>query len=154
MGWNLDDYFESIHNYVSLEDNIVRNGAVSAKKGEKVIIPINMKDGCILGVGFGNPDWNYSAPHGAGRVMFRKEAFEQINLDDYRKSVENVYSTTVNDNTKDESPFVYRDMNTILQNIFPSVKPTNILKSVYNFKVSDTYIDDVQKDNSVSSKSR
>ena len=82
MNWNIDDYFESVHNYISFEDNIVRKGAISAKKGERVIIPINMRDGCIIGIGKGNDDWNNSAPHGAGRIMSRSKAKEVIDLEE------------------------------------------------------------------------
>ena len=100
MGWNIDDYFESVHNYISFKDNIVRKGAISARKGERVIIPINMRDGCILGTGKGNSDWNCSAPHGAGRIMSRKEALDKINLDEYKDSMKGIYSTSVVDSTR------------------------------------------------------
>ena len=137
MGWPLVDYFESVHNYISFEDNIVRKGAISAKKGEKVIIPINMKDGCILGVGKGNIDWNNSAPHGAGRKMSRKKAQESINLESYIDIMKNIYTSSVNENTIDESPFAYKSMQDILNNISPTVEITNLIKPVYNYKASD-----------------
>jgi RNA-splicing ligase RtcB len=136
MGWNLDNYFESVHNYISFEDNIIRKGAISAKKGQQVIIPINMRDGCIIGIGKGNDDWNNSAPHGAGRIMSRKQAMETINLEDYKKAMENIYTTSVSEDTKDEAPFVYKSMEEILENIIPTVEVTNIVKPVYNFKSS------------------
>ena len=138
MGWNIDNYFESVHNYISFEDNIVRKGAISAKKGEKVIIPINMRDGCIIGIGKGNDDWNNSAPHGAGRVMSRSEAMKMINLDDYKKSMENIYTTSVTENTKDEAPFAYKSIKEILEHIIPTVEVVTVIKPVYNFKASES----------------
>lgn len=137
MGWPLVDYFESVHNYISFEDNIVRKGAISAKKGEKVIIPISMKDGCILGAGKGNIDWNNSAPHGAGRKMSRKKAQESINLESYIDIMKNIYTSSVNENTIDESPFAYKSIQDILDNISPTVEITNLIKPVYNYKASD-----------------
>lgn len=137
MGWNIDNYFESIHNYISFDDNIVRKGAISAKKGEKVIIPINMRDGCIIGIGKGNDDWNNSAPHGAGRVMSRMQAMEIIDLEEYKRSMENIYTTSVTEQTKDESPFVYKPIEEILTNVVPTIEITKIIKPVYNFKVSE-----------------
>ena len=138
MGWNIDNYFESVHNYISFENNIVRKGAISAKKGEKVIIPINMRDGCIIGIGKGNDDWNNSAPHGAGRVMSRSEAMKIINLDDYKKSMENIYTTSVTENTKDEAPFAYKSIKEILEHIIPTVEVVTVIKPVYNFKTSES----------------
>jgi len=137
MGWSILDHFESVHNYISFEDNIVRKGAISAKKGEKVIIPINMRDGCIIGVGKGNEDWNNSAPHGAGRVMSRAQAMKTINLEEYKKSMENIYSTSVTEETKDEAPFVYKSIEEILKYIVPTVEVIKIIKPVYNFKASE-----------------
>ena len=137
MGWELSDYFESIHNYISFEDNIVRKGAISAKKGEKVIIPINMRDGCIIGIGKGNDDWNNSAPHGAGRIMSRAKAMEIVDLDEYKKSMQNIYTTSVNEKTKDEAPVVYKPIDEILNNIIPTVEVIRIVKPVYNFKAAN-----------------
>ena len=137
MNFNIDDSFESIHNYISFEDNIVRKGAISAKKGEKVIIPINMKDGCILGYGKGNEDWNNSAPHGAGRIMSRKQAKERITMDEYIKSMENIYTTSVNEFTIDEAPFVYKTLDEILSHIGDTVEVERIIKPVYNFKANN-----------------
>ena len=137
MGWSLDDYFESVHNYISFDDNIIRKGAISAKKDQKVIIPINMRDGCIIGVGKGNEDWNNSAPHGAGRIMSRKQAMETIDLEEYKKSMTNIYTTSVREDTKDEAPFVYKSIDEILQHIGPTVEVTKIIKPVYNFKASE-----------------
>ena len=137
MNFNIDDSFESVHNYISFEDNIVRKGAISAKKGEKVIIPINMKDGCILGYGKGNDDWNNSTPHGAGRIMSRKQARERISMDEYEKSMENIYTTSVNEFTIDEAPFVYKTLDEILEHIGDTVEVEKIIKPVYNFKTNN-----------------
>ena len=137
MEFNIDNSFESVHNYISFEDNIVRKGAISAKKGEKLIIPINMKDGCILGYGKGNEDWNISAPHGAGRIMSRKQAKERISMEDYKKSMENIYTTSVNEFTIDEAPFVYKTLDEILNHIGDTVEVERIIKPVYNFKANN-----------------
>lgn len=136
MNFNIDDYFESIHNYISFEDNIVRKGAIKADKNEKVIIPINMRDGCIIGIGKGNNDWNNSAPHGAGRIMSRQQAFENINLNEYKDSMKDIYTTSVKETTKDEAPFVYKSIDEILKYIEPTVDVIKIIKPVYNFKAS------------------
>lgn len=127
-------YFETIHNYISFEDNIVRKGAISAKKGEKVLIPMNMRDGCIIGIGKGNDDWNCSAPHGAGRIMSRIKAKETFNLEEYKESMKNIYTTSVNENTIDEAPFVYKPMQEIINNIGNTVDIIKIIKPIYNFK--------------------
>ena len=140
MGWDISKYFESVHNYISFEDNIVRKGSISAKKGEPIIIPINMRDGCIIGVGKGNPDWNYSAPHGAGRIMSRRDANERISLDEYKKAMEQVYTTSVNEDTKDEAPMVYKSMSEILHHIEPTVEVVEIIKPIYNYKASKVSI--------------
>lgn len=137
MNFNIEDSFESVHNYISFEDNIVRKGAISAKKGEKVIIPINMKDGCILGYGKGNDEWNNSAPHGAGRIMSRKQAREKISMDEYEKSMENIYTTSVNEFTIDEAPFVYKTLDEILNHIGDTVEVERVIKPVYNFKANN-----------------
>jgi len=136
---NLDyiDCFETIHNYISFEDNIVRKGAISAKKGEKVLIPMNMKDGCIIAVGKGNEDWNCSAPHGAGRIMSRIEAKKTFNLDEFEKSMEGIYTTSVNENTIDEAPMVYKPMKEIIDCIGDTVEIEKVIKPIYNFKASN-----------------
>ena len=136
--WDLkDDYFETIHNYISFEDNIVRKGAISTKKEEKVLIPMNMRDGCIIGIGKGNDDWNCSAPHGAGRIMSRMQAKETFNLDEYKESMKNIYTTSVNENTIDEAPFVYKSMQEIIDNIGDTVDIIKIIKPIYNFKANE-----------------
>ena len=131
------NYFETIHNYISFEDNIVRKGAISAKKGERVLIPMNMKDGCIIGIGKGNDDWNQSAPHGAGRIMSRMKAKETLDLDDFKNSMEGVYTTSVSESTIDEAPMVYKPMDEIIENIKDTVKIERIIKPIYNFKASE-----------------
>lgn len=141
MGWGVDAdmpyYFECIHNYIDHESNIVRKGAISAKLGEKVLIPINMRDGCIIGSGKGNEDWNQSAPHGAGRVMSRTKAKELVSLEDFEKSMHGIYTTSVNQSTVDESPMVYKALDEIVENIKDTVDVLAIIKPIYNFKASE-----------------
>lgn len=129
--------FQTIHNYISFEDNIVRKGAISAKKGERVLIPMNMKDGCIIGIGKGNDDWNQSAPHGAGRIMSRMKAKETLDLDDFKNSMEGIYTTSVSESTIDEAPMVYKPMDEIVENIKYTVDIERIIKPIYNFKASE-----------------
>lgn len=128
--------FQTIHNYID-DDNIVRKGAISAKSGEKVLIPINMRDGCIIGRGKGNTDWNESAPHGAGRNMSRSKAKETVSIEDYEKSMEGIYTTSVNRSTIDESPMAYKPIEEIVANIQDTVEIMKIIKPVYNFKASE-----------------
>lgn len=129
--------FETIHNYICFEDNIVRKGAIRANKGERVIIPINMRDGSIIAVGKGNEDWNNSAPHGAGRIMSRKKARETVNLDEFKESMKDVYSTSVVEETIDEAPFVYKPMQDIIDNIKDTVEIERIIRPIYNFKAKN-----------------
>ena len=129
--------FETIHNYISFEDNIVRKGAIRANKGERVIIPINMRDGSIIAVGKGNGDWNNSAPHGAGRLMSRHKAKEMFNLEEFKKSMADIYSTSVVEETIDEAPFVYKPMQEIINNIKDTVEIEKIIKPIYNFKAKN-----------------
>lgn len=137
MDWVIVDYFETIHNYIELKTNMVRKGAISAKKGEKVLIPINMRDGCIIGVGKGNEDWNCSAPHGAGRIMSRQMARKALCLDEFRDSMSGIYTTSVSEETIDEAPMVYKPMEEIIENIKNTVDILEIIKPVYNFKASE-----------------
>lgn len=130
------EVFETIHNYINMDDMILRKGAISAYKNEKVLIPINMRDGCIIGLGRGNPDYNYSAPHGAGRIISRREAQRVINLDNYINSMKGIYTTSVNHHTIDEAPFVYKPMDEILNNITETVEVLKIIKPIYNFKAN------------------
>lgn len=134
---NMNNVFETIHNYISFEDNIVRKGAISAKKGERVLIPMNMRDGCIIAIGKGNDDWNQSAPHGAGRIMSRIKAKETFNMEEFRNSMKDVYTTSVNENTIDEAPFVYKPMQEIIDCIGDTVEIEKIIKPIYNFKAGD-----------------
>lgn len=133
----MNDRFETIHNYISFEDNIVRKGAIRANKGERVIIPINMRDGSIIAVGKGNKDWNNSAQHGAGRLMSRRKAKETFNLEEFKKSMEDIYSTSVLEETIDEAPFVYKPMQEIIDNIQDTVEIEKIIKPIYNFKAKN-----------------
>jgi RNA-splicing ligase RtcB len=124
----------SVHNYIDFDSKIIRKGAISAQKGEKVVISWNMRDGLIIGVGKGNPDWNFSAPHGAGRVLSRSKAKEQISLEDFQESMEGIYSTSVCSSTIDESPFAYKDAEEIEKYIEPTVEILHRVKPIYNFK--------------------
>ncbi len=138
LGLNLEnlEYFETIHNYINMKDHILRKGSIAAYLNETVLIPMNMRDGCIIAKGKSNADYNYSAPHGAGRVMSRKEAMKRIQLDDFKQAMTGIYSTTVDETTIDESPFAYKPMETILQNIKATVEVVEIIKPVYNFKAT------------------
>ncbi len=131
------DCFETIHNYISFADNIVRKGAISAKKGERVLIPINMRDGSIIATGKGNADWNNSAPHGAGRLMSRKKAKETFKLEEFRDSMKDIYSSSVVEETIDEAPFCYKSMQEIIDNIKDTVTIEKIIKPIYNFKAKN-----------------
>ena len=126
--------FHTIHNYIDTKEMILRKGAIAAHDGERVLIPINMRDGSILAVGKGNPDWNYSAPHGAGRLFSRSDAKELINLEEYRQAMEGIYMTSVNESTLDESPMAYKSIDDILETIEPTAEIIEVLKPVYNFK--------------------
>lgn len=128
------DSFSTIHNYIDLDNMILRKGAVSALKGERLLIPLNMRDGSIICKGKGNRDWNYSAPHGAGRLYGRREAKEKFSLTDFKESMRDVYTTCVRDDTLDEAPFAYKPMESILNNIGDTVEIEEIIKPVYNFK--------------------
>lgn len=132
-----EERFETIHNYIDVENMILRKGSISAQKGEKVIIPMNMRDGSLICIGKGNEDWNYSAPHGAGRLMSRSEAKENISMKDFKESMKNIFSTSVNKSTIDESPFAYKPMDEIIQNIQDTVEIVDIIKPIYNFKAAD-----------------
>ena len=137
MGWKIEETFQTIHNYIEHDTNIVRKGAISARKGEKLLIPINMRDGCIIGIGKGNTDWNQSAPHGAGRIMSRSRAKEEISIEEFEKSMQGIYTTSVNQSTIDESPMAYKSMEEILENIKDTVEIEKIVKPIYNFKASE-----------------
>ena len=129
--------FHTIHNYIDLDSMILRKGAVSAKAGEKLVIPMNMRDGCLICVGKGNPEWNESAPHGAGRLMSRADARNSFTLSQYKKEMKGIYTSSVDRNTLDESPMAYKPMETILRQIEPTVKIVERTKPIYNFKASE-----------------
>lgn len=129
--------FHTIHNYIDTDEMILRKGAIAAHSGEKVLIPINMRDGSVLAVGKGNPDWNYSAPHGAGRLMSRTKAKNSLDLEEYKKAMEGVYTTSVNENTLDEAPMAYKSLADIIDVIRESVDVIDVMKPVYNFKASE-----------------
>ncbi len=131
------DAFHTIHNFIDTGEMILRKGAIAAHKGEKVLIPINMRDGSVLAVGKGNPEWNYSAPHGAGRVMSRAGARKTLSLEEYKKEMEGIYTTSVNEDTLDEAPMAYKSLNDIIDVIGESVEVIEVLKPIYNFKASE-----------------
>jgi RNA-splicing ligase RtcB len=131
-----DGAFESVHNYIS-DDNLIRKGAISAQTGERCIIPLNMRDGSLICIGKGNADWNCSAPHGAGRVMSRAKAFKELRLEDFKSSMEGIYSETVTNDTLDEAPMAYKPKDEILANIQDTVSVENIIKPVFNFKAAE-----------------
>lgn len=131
------DSIQSVHNYYDVVGGIIRKGAISANIGQRVIIPLNMKAGCVIGMGKGNADWNNSAPHGAGRVMGRNQAKRELSMDEYVSSMSGVWSSSVNHSTLDEAPMAYKDPETIIAALDPCVSVTDILQPVYNFKASD-----------------
>ncbi len=129
-----DNAFHTIHNYIDFKHSIIRKGAISAREGEKVLIPLNMRDGSILAVGKGNDDWNQSAPHGAGRLFSRGDAKTKLSLDDFKETMEGIYSTSVKQSTLDEAPDAYKPAQEILDNIGDTVEVLDIIKPIYNFK--------------------
>ena len=137
MGMNAISAFHTIHNYIDTTEMILRKGAIAAHKGELVLIPINMSDGSVLARGKGNPEWNYSAPHGAGRLMSRTKARETLNIEVYKKAMEGIYTTSVNESTIDEAPMAYKSLDDIIDVIRDTVDVIEVLKPIYNFKASD-----------------
>ncbi len=131
------EQFTTIHNYIDTENMILRKGAVSAQKGEKLLIPINMRDGSLICIGKGNEDWNCSAPHGAGRIMSRSKARKELRMEDFKAEMNGIYSTTVSRETLDEAPMAYKTMDDIVENIGPTADIVNIIKPIYNFKAAD-----------------
>ncbi len=142
----VEDSFTTIHNYINTEDKILRKGAVSAKKDELLIIPINMRDGCLICKGKGNPEWNYTAPHGAGRMMKRFDAKVKISLDEYKEAMKGIFSTSINESTIDESPMAYRSIEDIVDVVEPTVDIIDITTPVYNFKASKGFFDEETAD--------
>lgn len=137
MNWKYDAHIHTTHNYIDTESMILRKGAVSANYGENLIIPMNMRDGSLICVGKGNVDWNYSAPHGAGRIMSRKKAKESLSMTDFKESMKNVYTTSVNTSTLDEAPMAYKPMQEIVDAIRDTVEIIAHIKPLYNFKAND-----------------
>lgn len=138
-GMNLteEESFSTIHNYIDTKSMILRKGAVSAQAGEKLLIPMNMRDGSLICTGLGNEAWNYSAPHGAGRLLSRKEAFQSLTLDTFQHSMEGIFTTSVNKSTIDECPMVYKPMEEIMRHIRDTVTVNKRIKPIYNFKASE-----------------
>jgi len=132
-----EESFTTIHNYIDTESMILRKGAVSAKADERLLIPMNMRDGSLICTGLGNEEWNYSAPHGAGRLLSRKEAFNSFNMYAYKNSMKGIFTTSVNKDTLDECPMVYKPMEEIMRNINGTVTVNKIIKPIYNFKASE-----------------
>lgn len=134
MGMTGREAFHTIHNYIDTDEMILRKGAIAAHVGEKVLIPINMRDGSILAIGRGNPEWNYSAPHGAGRIMSRTKAKDTLSLEEYKKEMAGIYTTTVNEATLDEAPMAYKSLEDIIDVVKETVDVIEVMKSIYNFK--------------------
>ena len=130
------DAFHTIHNYIDTAENILRKGSIAAHNGEKVLIPINMRDGSVLAIGKGNPEWNFSAPHGAGRLMSRTAAKSQLDMEEYRREMAGIYTTSVNEATLDEAPMAYKSLDDIIDVIRDSVDIIEVLKPIYNFKAN------------------
>ena len=133
-GISYSEAFHTVHNYIDVGELIIRKGAIAAHKDEKVLIPINMRDGSVLAVGKGNADWNFSAPHGAGRIMSRGTAKEQLSMEDYKNSMEGIYTTSISEGTLDESPQAYKSLDDIIDVIGDTVDIIEVMKPVYNFK--------------------
>lgn len=136
MDWTVQDSFTTIHNYIDIDSMILRKGSVSAKKGERLLIPINMRDGALICVGKGNADWNFSAPHGAGRLMSRSVANETLSLDEFQKEMKGIYSTSICESTLDESPMAYKSASEIIEQISPTAEIIEIIKPIFNFKAN------------------
>lgn len=133
-GMTCYEAFHTIHNYIDTQEMILRKGAIAAHEGEKVLIPINMRDGSVLAVGKGNPEWNFSAPHGAGRLMSRTKAKNSLSLEEYRRTMEGIYTTSVNEDTLDEAPMAYKSLEDIIDVIRASVDVIDVMRPIYNFK--------------------
>ena len=136
IGLEAANAFHTIHNYIDTSEMILRKGAIAAHEGERVLIPINMRDGSVLAIGKGNPEWNYSAPHGAGRIMSRSAAKEQLDLEEYRREMAGIYTTSVNEATLDEAPMAYKSLSDIIGVIRDTVDIIEVLKPIYNFKAN------------------
>lgn len=137
MKFKVEEEFTTIHNYIDTDDMILRKGAVSAKAGEKLLIPINMRDGSLICTGKGNEDWNFSAPHGAGRLMSRRKAKESYTVSEFKKQMAGIFTTSVNAQTLDECPMAYKGMEDIVDNIGETARIEKVIKPVYNFKAGE-----------------
>ena len=137
MHLHVKEQFTTIHNYIDTDEMILRKGAVSAKKGEKLIIPINMRDGSLICIGKGDPDWNFSAPHGAGRLMSRSKAKNSFTVSEFKKQMDGIYTTSVNAGTLDECPMAYKSLEDIAGNIGDTVEIMDVIKPIYNFKAGE-----------------
>ena len=137
MGWTAEESFSTIHNYIDLDSMILRKGAVSAKSGEKLLIPVNMRDGSLICIGKGNAEWNCSAPHGAGRRMSRKQAFAALSMEEYQAEMRGIYSTSVTLDTLDESPMAYKPIEEITARIGPTAEIVEQIRPLYNFKATE-----------------
>lgn len=137
MGLHIKEQFTTVHNYIDTENMILRKGAISAQTGEKVLIPINMRDGSLICIGKGNPDWNFSAPHGAGRLFSRSRAKQTFTVSEFKKQMQGIYTTSVNAATLDESPMAYKAMEDIVDNIGDTVEIIDVIKPIYNFKAGE-----------------
>ena len=137
MGLHVRERFTTIHNYIDTEEMILRKGAVSAKAGEKLLIPINMRDGSLICTGKGDPDWNCSAPHGAGRLMSRAAAKHNFTVSEFKKQMDGIFTTSVNAATLDECPMAYKSMEDIVENIGGTVEINDVIKPIYNFKAGE-----------------
>jgi len=146
MNLHPDHAFATIHNYIDVKHGVLRKGAVSAQVGEELIIPINMRDGSLLCLGRGNPEWNCTAPHGAGRMLTRSQAKSEISIEEYRAAMEGIYTTSVSESTLDESPMAYRGIEEILDEIEPTAEVTGLLAPVYNFKASKAAVEEETMD--------
>ncbi len=138
LGLHVAENFTTIHNYIDTDAMILRKGAVSAKDGEKLLIPINMRDGSLVCIGKGNPDWNCSAPHGAGRLYSRVQAKKTFNIEEFKQAMEGIYTTSINADTLDECPMAYKNMDDIVKNITSTAEIIKVIKPIYNFKAGET----------------
>lgn len=137
MDWHFTDTFDTIHNYIDTETMTLRKGAVRANKDEKLVIPMNMRDGSLICIGKGNAEWNYSAPHGAGRMFSRRAAKKALNMADFKDTMQGIWTTSVNEETLDEAPMAYKPMTEITSVIGETVDIVKVIKPVYNFKASE-----------------
>ncbi len=137
MKLHITEQFTTIHNYIDTDAMILRKGAVSAQKNEKLLIPINMRDGSLICIGKGNADWNYSAPHGAGRLMSRTVAKQSFTVSEFQKQMDGIYTTSIGKDTLDECPMAYKNMEDIVNNIRDTVEIVDVIKPIYNFKAGE-----------------